>query len=360
MASSTLPFTRIAGVSAAVPDRIRTTEDDCSLWPAEEVAKVVASTGVRKRHISQHLTTADLCQAAAEQLIHDTGCSADEIDALIFISQTPDYLLPATACCLQERLGLSQGCAALDVSLGCSGYVYGLWLASNLIAAGGARKALLLVGDTSYRLCSPEDRSVSLLFGDAGTATLLERDPQTGPAHFVLGTDGRGEPHLCVPMGGCRNPRTIEDTTRKDCESGNRRAPVDLFMNGAEIFAFTLSAVPSLVNQVFHNAALNSSDVDFFVFHQANKFMLDHLFKRLKLPPEKCVLGLQQYGNTSSASIPLAMVTELRGRLTSVPTKLVLAGFGVGFSWAGASVQCGPMVVPELVIVPDIPRHTPS
>lgn len=353
MSEASFTGVRICGVAAAVPEPVRTLADDATVFGVEEVQKVSESTGVKQRHVGVTLTTSDLCQAAAERLLAESGCALEEIDALIFISQTPDYPLPATACSLQHRLGLSQHCAAFDVSLGCSGYVYGLWLASGMIASGAIRRALVLSGDTSYRLCSPEDRSVALLFGDAGTATLIERDVSASPSCFVLGTDGSGEHHLKVPAGGSRMKWSPESLVRHECEGGNKRSDADLYMNGPEIFAFTLRVVPPLIKKLLANAGQTAEGVDHFVFHQANRFMLDHLIKRMKLPKDKCVLGLENYGNTSSASIPLAMVTHLRDRLQREELNLVIAGFGVGFSWAGANLRCGAMIVPELVLVPE-------
>lgn len=353
MSEATFHNVRMRGVAAAVPEPVRTLADDAGVFGAEEVQKVCESTGVRQRHVAVTLTAGDLCQAAAEKLLAESRCAPEEIDALIFISQTPDYPLPATSCCLQQRLGLSQQCASFDISLGCSGYLYGLWLASGMIASGAVRRVLILTGDTIYRTCSPEDRSVALLFGDAGTATLLEQSDGAAPSSFVLGTDGSGEHHLKIPAGGYRARWFPEALVRHEYEGGNRRSAADLYMNGAEIFAFTLRAVPPLIRKVLANSGNTSEHIDHFVFHQANKFMLDHLIKRMKLPPEKCVLGLENYGNTSSASIPLAMVTHLRDRLRHEELNLVLAGFGVGFSWGGAYLRCGAMTVPELVLVPE-------
>jgi len=349
MSESVFSGVRIAGVAAAVPSQSRTLADDAKVFGQEEVEKVAASTGVRQRRISSDLCTSDYCLAAAEELLKRREGLREEIDALIFISQTPDYPLPATSCCLQDRLGLSKSCASFDVNLGCSGYVYGLWLASSLLGSGAANKVLLLVGDTSYRLCSPQDRSVALLFGDAGTATILERDPDAAPAHFILGTDGRGARHLMIEAGASRRVSDDEARHRVECEGGNWRAPADLFMNGAEIFTFTLKVVPGLMKGLFELAGTSPEELDAYVFHQANKFMLEHLAKRMKLPSEKVVLAMHEYGNTSSASIPMAMVTHLREKLQSGPQKLAMAGFGVGFSWAGAILECGPLDVPELI-----------
>ncbi|PLY16319.1 MAG: ketoacyl-ACP synthase III [Sedimenticola sp.] len=352
MSEVSFPGVRIRGVAAAVPDQVRTLADDAKVFGEDEVRKVSESAGVKQRHISSILCASDLCFAAAERLLAESDCPAEDVDALVFISQTSDYILPATSCCLQERLGLSKDCATFDVNLGCSGHVYGLWVVSSLIASGAARRALVLSGDTIHRMCSPEDRSVALLFGDAGTATLLERCEDTVPSHFVLGTDGSGQDHLKVGAGGCRTPWTPAALQRVECEGGNKRGAGDLYMNGAEVFSFTLRAVPPLVKKVLGGAGKVIGDVDGFVFHQANKFMLEHLGKRLKVPKDKLILSLENFGNTSSASIPLAMVTELGDRLRSEELDLVLAGFGVGFSWAAASLRCGDMTVPELVLVP--------
>ncbi len=351
MSESTFYGVKMIGVAAAVPDQLRTMADDAKMFGEDDVFKISESTGVKQRYVSTTLSTSDLCFAAATKLFSETGCDPETIDALIFVSQTPDYILPATSCCLQERLGLPQKCAAFDINLGCSGYVYGLWMASSLIASGAVGRVLLLVGDTS-RHCSPEDRSVSLLFGDAGAATLLERSDQADPSNFVLGTDGSGEKHLIIEAGHTRMPLTPENQVKVECEGGNRRSKADLYMNGAEIFAFTLRVVPSLIKKVLANANQSIETIDAFVFHQANKFMLEHLGKRMKIPKEKLVLALESVGNTSSASIPMAFVTHLRDRLQNESLNLVLAGFGVGFSWAGANMQCGPLVIPELIKVP--------
>ena len=353
MSEATFSHVRISGVAAAVPERIRTLDDDAKFFGLEEVNKVSASTGVKQRHIGTSLTTADLCQAAAERLLAESGTSTEDIDALIFVSQTPDFPLPASSCCLQSRLGLPTTCAAFDVNLGCSGYVYGLWLAASLIASGAVKCALVLVGDTVPRFCSSEDRSVALLFGDAGTATLVEYHEGGPPWSFVLGTDGSGESHLKVSAGGYRMRFDADSLIRQAGEGGNRRAPSELFMDGAEIFSFTLRVVPQLVRKVLENAKTAIDNIDYFVFHQANKFMLEYLFKRLKIPTEKRVLGLENYGNTSSASIPLAMVTNLREHLQRKEANLVFAGFGVGLSWGAVNLRTNSIIVPELILVSD-------
>jgi len=285
--------------------------------------------------------------AAAERLMSDLSISPEDIDLVVFISQTPGYVLPATSCVIHERLGLPIACAAFDVNLGCSGYTYGVWMAGTLMAGSGARRALLLAGDTVSKICNPADRSVLPVFGDAGTATILESDPEAPEMAFAAGTDGRGAERLIVPAGGFRKRSPDE------AEAEAVRTEADLYMDGNEIFAFTIREVPRLIEQVHAESGWTIDDVDHYVFHQANDFMLDHLRRRMKVPAEKFVRGLRLYGNTSSASIPLAMTTELRAQLTSEPKNLVLAGFGVGFSWAAIGLTCGPTVISPLVEVGD-------
>jgi len=353
MTISSVSDVKICGIASAVPELTRSFADEAKVFGEENVAKIAGSTGIQKRHVSSSLCASDLCFAAAERLLEEAACNRDSIDALVFVSQTPDYILPATSCSLHNRLNLSKGCAAFDLNLGCSGYVYGLWVVSNLIAGGSVKKALLLAGDTITRLASPLDRSVALLFGDAGTATLLEKAENESPITFVLGTNGSGRDNLIVPAGGFRRPLTNLNMERTEREGGNIRSDADLFMNGAEIFSFTLDVVPSLVKRLLAESGWNVDDVDAFVMHQANRFMLQHLSKRMKLPKDKVVLAMENYGNTSLASIPLAMTTCLADRLKAERLRLLLAGFGVGYSWGGALLSCGEMYMPELVLVPE-------
>jgi 3-oxoacyl-[acyl-carrier-protein] synthase-3 len=351
MSNSIVSGVRIAGVASAVPTAFRTTADDAAVFGEAEMAKISQATGVRRRHLAADaICTSDLCFAAAERLMRDLEWPQESISVLIFVTQTPDYLLPATSCVLHERLGLSRECAAFDLNLGCSGYVYGLWVASRLIMGGG--RALLLAGDTISRIVSPEDRSVATLFGDAGSATALEADRTTSTKmYFQLGTDGSGHSHLMVPARGFRSPHSEGTSKRTLREAGNTRSDEDLFMNGAEVFGFSMNTVPSLITSVLDQAEWPLDTVDAFVLHQANRFMLEHLAKRAKLPRSRLVLALENYGNTSSASIPLAITTSLSGRLANSELRLVLAGFGVGFSWGAVALNCGPLLIPPLIEV---------
>jgi 3-oxoacyl-[acyl-carrier-protein] synthase-3 len=355
MASCTISGFRIAGVASAVPTTVRTTRDAEKVFGAEQVATISQSIGVSSRRVANPpMCTSDLCQAAAQRLLSELGWAPSEVGGLVFVSQTPDYVLPATSCCLQSRLGLPTTAFAFDVNLGCSGYVYGLWIAASLVKTMGTR-ILFLVGDTSTQKISAEDRSVALLFGDAGTATAIEPAEESPPAFFELGTDGTGAEALIVPAGGCRYPLDAAAVVPSVREKGNIRSDADLFMDGPEIFAFTLRRVPPLIRATLRQAGCAMEDVDYFVFHQANRFMLEHLRKGMKIPPEKLVLSMEDFGNTSSASIPLSLTTSsLRQQLQSSSLRLVLAGFGVGFSWGATLLQCGPMVMPELVECPEI------
>ena len=335
---------RVEGIACSMPEKVSEVSDLAEKFGAESIQKIMASTGVFRRHVVDSECSSDLCVAAAERLMADLSVDRSSIDTLIFVSQTHDHTLPATACILQERLQLSVGVAAFDVALGCSGYVYGLWLASSLISGGGSRRVLLLVGDTISKIVSGEDRSVAALFGDAGSATLLQYDENAQPMSFALGTDGRGAKNLIVPAGGFRD----RNGDLSEVSEPEVRGAFDLFMNGAEIFAFTLARVPSLVKALHESRSDLGAGIDHYVFHQANKFMLEHLAKRMKLPREKVVLDLESVGNTSCTSIPLALSLADLEKDNRVTGLMMLAGFGVGYSWAGCIVDFDKVWVSEM------------
>ncbi|CAK8723196.1 MAG: 3-oxoacyl-[acyl-carrier-protein] synthase-3 [Candidatus Electronema aureum] len=353
MSVSKISGVKISGIASAVPEQIRTIFDDMKVFGEDEVYKISANIGVKSRYIAPpHLCTSDLCFFAAERLLHEASWKKDSVDALIFVSQTPDYRLPATSCILQKRLGLSNECASFDISMGCSGYIYGLWVASSLIVGGNIDRVLLLVGDTSNKLLSPQDRSVALLFGDAGTATLLEKSAHAQPMTFVMGTDGDGANNLIVPSGGFRKIANESTKIRTERENNNIRSDEDLFMNGAEIFSFTLERLSPLIRSVLDESSWTVDDVDFFIFHQANKFILNFLTKKMKLSPHKVPIVLEKFGNTSSASIPLALSSSLHEELCNKELRLIFSGFGVGYSWGAVALNVGPIIMPDIVFVP--------
>jgi 3-oxoacyl-[acyl-carrier-protein] synthase III len=352
---------RMAGVASAVPSATLSPLETARLGNVteEEAVKIADSVGVHSRHVCPpSICTSDLCCAAAEKLLEELGWERSSVEALIFITQTPDYLIPATSSCLHERLQLSKSCAAFDVTLGCSGYVYGLWMAHNFVAAGSAKRVLLLVGETATWPTSPYDRACMFLFGDAGTATALEFDENAPPVTYTLGTDGTGNTFIMMPGGGYRNRPTPETLERKACADGVLRNELDSRMDGAEVFAFTLREVPAMMKQILQASGWTMDTMDAFVPHQANLFMLQHIAKRLKVPREKLVLALDEFGNTSSASVPLSLTHALAERLRAGTMKLVLSGFGVGWSWGAVAIETGPMVVPDLVVI-DVTKGAP-
>ena len=346
---------KIQGIASVVPSTVRTLQDDEKIFGNEEALKISASIGVKNRHVvSDGQCTSDLCFSAAENLLSQCHWPRNSIDGLIVVTQTPDYILPATSCVLHGRLGLSKSCISFDLNLGCSGYIYGLWLAANMISSGNLTRVLLLAGDTVSRIISNVDRSVFPLFGDAGTATIVEKDcVDTSQMIFSLGTDGTGKDHLIVPAGGFRQPKSSETSKSYKRHDNNIRSDENLYMNGPEIFSFTLREVPALVNSLLNASKWSIPDVDAFIFHQANEFILNHLMRRLKIPKETFISTLSMFGNTSSASIPLAMTHDLSNKIMGKEKiKLLLSGFGVGYSWGGVTISCeSNILLPELITV---------
>jgi 3-oxoacyl-[acyl-carrier-protein] synthase-3 len=335
---------RIAGIVSCVPSKELGNAFFKESFGHEKVDDVVKMIGVQTRRWTDARTSAaDLCREAARHLLDKLGWEASTVDAVLFVSQTPDYRLPATACSLQAELGISPACIAFDINLGCSGYPYALWLGMTMVQTGAARRVLLAVGDTISKIVDPADRATAMLFGDAGTVTAIEQGSQADSAHFILGSDGRGAANLIVPQGG------FKDYTASGDPRLEGRDGACLYMDGGEIFNFTLRAVPSLVARTVEFAGAGIDSYDYFLFHQANLFMLNHLIKKSKLPPEKAPINIDRFGNTSSASIPLLLSTNVAEQLRQRPCKMAMFGFGVGYSWASASLSVGPLAVAELI-----------
>lgn len=351
---ATIEGVRIAGVRAAVPMHRHSFMEDHSLFSAEEAEKLYATTGVYERRVAPpHICASDLCVAAAEGLLAQLGWDPATVEVLIFVSQDPDYNVPATACVMQKRLGLPSSAACFDVNLGCSGFIYALWMAGRLLGGSSGRRALVLCGDTSSRHLVPGDRSTLPLFGDAGGAAALECAPDAAPMHAVVGTDGGGARNIWVKAGGRRNTLVPGAEPRSEEEQARLFTDSRLSLNGAEVFAFTLRAVPPLVREALEFAGTSVDGLDLCVMHQANAFMLEHLRKKTKIPPEKFVVDMHDFGNTSSASIPLAISHRLAEPLSTGTRRMLLAGFGVGWSWGALVAEVGPIPPPEVQEVPD-------
>ena len=342
----------IKGIVSCFP---QTRVENSSLYATfgeTEIDKMSKMTGIQSRPVVDDETcTSDLCYCAAKKLLASLEISPTSIDALIFVSQTPDYILPPTSHVLHERLGLATDAAVFDVNLGCSGYTYGLWLASSLLQ-GQIDRVLLLVGDTCSKFTSDQDRSTFPLFGDAAAATIVENDSNSGSAHFVLGSDGGGANNLIIKAGGFRDPRRGAALQRIEGADGNLRKDDELFMNGQEVFTFTLNTVSPLIDALLEYTNSQIENVDYFVFHQANEFMLKHLAKKAGIPEEKMPLTMANFGNTSSASIPLTICQKLKEKFSNQTPKLAMFGFGVGLSWGAAMIE-SPIAVIDSIEFPD-------
>jgi 3-oxoacyl-[acyl-carrier-protein] synthase-3 len=328
----------ITAITSFLPDAVLSNQALADLYPNWTATKILEKTGVRERRIcAEDQTAGDLAEAAAQRLFSAHAVAPDSIDFLMFCTQTPDYILPATACVLHARLGLRQDAGALDYGLGCSGYVYGLALAKGLIESGQASRVLLLTCDTYSKLIHPLDKSVRTLFGDAATATLVEAQasdaPRIGP--FVFGTDGTGAESLIVPAGGFRQPHTADTAREIADESGNIRTDDHLYMDGPSVLNFTLRQIPKAVEQLLALCELPLEGFDAFIFHQANAFMLERLRRKLAIPEGKFVVHMADCGNTVSSTIPIALEPLM---VAAKAQRIMLVGFGVGFSWAATSV----------------------
>jgi 3-oxoacyl-[acyl-carrier-protein] synthase-3 len=349
MAIFTIPNVVLKGVSACVPSTIERNADS-PILTEDEKAKLISSIGVEEKRIGNvDVCTSDLCYEAAETLIADLKWDKKEIDCLVFVSQSPDYIIPATSCILQDRLGLSQECYAMDVSLGCSGWVYGLSSVAALLSAGCMKKALLLAGDTVH-MDSPEDKSAWPLFGEAGTATALEYVEGNKGFVFHTATDGSGKDAIIIEDGGNRHPFSVHSLDMYEIENGGgRRNRLQTKLEGMDIFSFAISKVPKSVRKVLEYVGNSTADIDYFLFHQANLYLNDTICKKLKLNVEQVPYSIRKFGNTSSASIPLTMITEISEPLHRKRLKHIACGFGVGLSWATVYFETNNITCSKLV-----------
>jgi 3-oxoacyl-[acyl-carrier-protein] synthase-3 len=342
----------ISGAAAAVPRHVINNYEHDLFFNKEEIREVIDKIGVKERRFADEETcSSDLCHAAAEKLISGMNINREEIDLLIFISQTPDYRMPATSVLLQERLKLPTSTITFDVSLGCSAFLYGLTIAYSMISAGGIRKALILDGETRSKVYSQKDRKTGFLFGDGGVAALIEKGDKFGKSWFSLNSDGSRESLIKIPAGGYRKMSSSETVAEKVVdEYGNIRSEEQGYMNGADVFNFVIREVPRDFKRLLDYSEIDINTVDYFVFHQANSYINGFIARKLKLPGEKVPSTIDKYGNTSSVSIPLTVVSELKGMLNT-NKRLLLSGFGVGLSWGTAIVNVDNCFISEIVEV---------
>jgi 3-oxoacyl-[acyl-carrier-protein] synthase-3 len=350
MAIFSVPGIKIAGIASAVPST-RYSNHDYDRLTEKERELFIKTVGVEFRHVAEKGTsTSDLCQAAAERILNELNWSPEDIELLVFISQSRDYLIPATAGILQDKLGLPKSCMAYDISLGCSGFVYGLSTVGSQMATGQFKKALLMVGDVSTQNTSDTDKSTFPLFGDGGSVAALEYDMSVPEMTFNLQTDGAGYKAIIIPDGGIRNLVTKEHSFELEkFAEGIERNRLHIALNGMDVFQFSLREVPPNVNALATKLNIGLDEVDYFVFHQANKLMNESIRKKLHVPPEKYPYSMGKYGNTSSASIPLTINAALKEEVENKKLKMIFSGFGVGLSWGSVYLETEPFMSPEII-----------
>ena len=327
---------KIPKIEYYLPKKILSNNDLEKEFPGLNINKIEKKVGIKERHIVREDETAlDLALIAGKKILENYH--KDKIDFLLFCTQSPEYYLPSGACILQDRLGLNKNIGAFDYNLGCSGFVYGLALAKSLITSKIASNVLLITSDTLSKYINYKDKSNKTLFGDAAAATIIEKSEEEQIGEFVLGTDGSGYKNLIILNGGLRN-RYNPNAKEIDDGSGSIRTNNNLYMNGPEIFNFTIKVVPKLVLQVLEKNKINLEDLDFVIFHQANKYVIEYLRKKIKIPKNKFYINLLTTGNTSSNTIPIGIKESLDNKVIKKGDKVLLVGFGVGYSWGGTII----------------------
>lgn len=342
----------ITALAAAVPRRVVKNREYTDVFTKEEANEIVDKTGIEERRFSDAETcSSDLCMAAAEKLISDNDVNKDDIDLLVFISQTPDYRMPATSVTLQHRLGLPNKTIAFDITLGCSAFIYGLSVVYGMMERSGLRKALLLDGETRSKVYSPRDRRSAFLFGDGGVAALIERDPKFGKSTFSLNSDGSRADLIMIPAGGYRKMSSAETVVEKVVdEFGNMRSEEQGYMRGGDVFNFVIREIPRDIKNTLAFTEMTVDDFDYVVFHQANNFINSYIMKKMKLDADKIPSTIAKFGNTSSVSVPLTIVSELQGKLNG-KKELLLSAFGVGMTWATGIVPFVDCKISDIVEV---------
>ena len=329
----------ITAMAGAVPRRVIENLKYTEHFPLEMVKEVVEKVGIYERRFADENTcSSDLCFAAAQKLIQDNNINRDEIDLLVFISQTPDYRMPATSITLQHRLGLKTSCIAFDVNLGCSAFLYGMSVVYSMMQTGGLKKALILDGETRSKVYGPRDRRSAFIFGDAGVAALVEVDSKFGDSYVSLNSDGSRADLIMIKAGGYRHmstPETLKEHVVD--EYGNMRSDEQGYMKGGDVFNFVIREIPKDIKNTLAAANLTADQMDYIVFHQANNFINSYIAKKMKLDTERIPHTIEKFGNTSSVSVPITIVSELKGKLDGNKT-LLMSAFGVGMTWASGVI----------------------
>lgn len=350
MAFQHIKNVQIAGLAACVPSAKEENKDLTIFSTEADFEKFVSATGIERRRVAnKDICSSDLCYEAAEKLIAELKWDKQDIECLIFVSQTPDYILPATACILQDRLNLSKDCMAFDVSLGCSGWVYGISVLSTIISSGSIKKGLLLSGDTVTKTKSPLDKSTYPLFGDAGTATAIEYKDGADGIKSYLCTDGSNYDVIMIEDGGYRNPVSPDSLIIRTNEDGTIRNKLQSYLDGTSVFTFGISQAPRCVKRLLEHFQIEKDEIDYYIFHQANMLMNEKIRDKLGLEVNKVPYTLKNFGNTSSASIPLTLVNQLQSELVNKSLHIVGCGFGVGLSWGAVSFNTDSIVCPDLI-----------
>ena len=329
----------IRGISVYLPEKVLDNAELVRQFGTWTENKIFSKTGIKERHIVEDEKVSDLAAAVGERFFEEHGVDRASIDFLLVCTECPDYFLPATACIVQDRLGLRKGIGALDYNLGCSGFIYGLALAKGLVLGGIAKKILLITADTVTRAIHPKDKSTRTLFGDAAAAALVEASDERGIGEFVLGTDGSGADRLIIPAGAWASPSSPETRVETTNKWGNVRTPENLYMDGPEILKFSMEVAPPCMNEVLMRNGVSLDGLRLVVLHQASHMLLERLRETLDIPEEKFVFNIEKYGNTTSSTIPIALYDMMRaGRLAKGDSVLVM-GFGVGLSWGGTVLR---------------------
>ena len=345
---------RIAGICAAVPSNVIDNRIFGLELFGEELEGVIRATGVEKRRVCPRdsgVTALDLAVFAARKLQSEGSYQPDEIGGVVFVTQTPDYPLPNNSTQAQHQLGLSKQVAALDVDLACSGYVYGLWIGSMMVQSLN-KPVLLLDAETHSYFVSPKDKTTALLFGDAGTATLLVPDPEGTPWHFEFETDGSLGEALCVPEGGSRGMINEQSALYREYPDGGIRRPIDMRMDGMAVFNFVVTRAPSCLNTLMSRINKTAADFDVLALHQANLYMIRQVAKKIGFNPKTLPISLDKYGNSSSPTIPVTLASELHQQIESQKLKVLAAGFGGGLSLGAVSFSIGPCICPGVIEYP--------